>query len=123
MNAIPQVATLSPDRAISAPAGKWTVADIEALYQLPLMDLLFHAQQVHRENFNANEIQRSTLLSVKTALDFEVLILGGNARVAELHASPPSAVRKLLQNDFVSHICFAKKLALLIGAARALRKS
>ena len=40
-----------------------------------------------------------------------------------VHASPPSAVRKLLQNDFVSHICFAKKLALLIGAARALRKS
>jgi biotin synthase len=66
MNAIPQVATLSPDRAISAPAGKWTVADVEALYQLPLMDLLFRAQQVHRENFNANEIQRSTLLSVKT---------------------------------------------------------
>jgi biotin synthase len=30
------------------------------------MDLLFRAQQVHRENFNANEIQRSTLLSVKT---------------------------------------------------------
>ncbi|WP_291988697.1 biotin synthase BioB [Candidatus Accumulibacter sp. ACC007] len=66
MNAIPQAATLSPDRAVSTPAGKWSVADVEALYQLPLMDLLFRAQQVHRENFNANEIQRSTLLSVKT---------------------------------------------------------
>ena len=66
MNAIPQAATLTPDRAPSAPVGKWTVADVEALYQLPLMDLLFRAQQVHRENFNANEIQRSTLLSVKT---------------------------------------------------------
>ncbi|WP_374680703.1 biotin synthase BioB [Accumulibacter sp.] len=66
MNAIPQAATLSPERAVSTPAGKWSVADVEALYQLPLMDLLFRAQQVHRENFNANEIQRSTLLSVKT---------------------------------------------------------
>ena len=37
-----------------------------ALYDLPLMDLLFRAQQVHRAHFNANDIQRSTLLSVKT---------------------------------------------------------
>ena len=37
-----------------------------ALYELPLMDLLFRAQTVHRENFDANAIQRSTLLSVKT---------------------------------------------------------
>ena len=66
MNAIPEAATLTPDRSLSAPAARWTVADVEALYQLPFMDLLFRAQQVHRENFNANEIQRSTLLSVKT---------------------------------------------------------
>ena len=37
-----------------------------ALYELPLLDLLFRAQTVHRENFEANAIQRSTLLSVKT---------------------------------------------------------
>ena len=37
-----------------------------ALYEMPLMDLVFRAQQVHRENFDANAIQRSTLLSVKT---------------------------------------------------------
>lgn len=37
-----------------------------ALYDLPLMDLVFRAQQVHREHFDANSIQRSTLLSVKT---------------------------------------------------------
>lgn len=37
-----------------------------ALYDTPLMDLLFRAQQVHRAHFNANDIQRSTLLSVKT---------------------------------------------------------
>ncbi len=37
-----------------------------ALYELPLLDLLFRAQTVHRENFDANAIQRSTLLSVKT---------------------------------------------------------
>ena len=47
-------------------SSQWTVSKVEALYQLPLMDLLFMAQQVHRENFNPNEIQRSALISIKT---------------------------------------------------------
>ena len=42
------------------------MSEVLALYDLPLMDLLFRAQQVHRAHFNANDIQRSTLLSVKT---------------------------------------------------------
>ena len=66
MNAIPQAVTLTPEISAAARTARWTVAEIEALYQLPLMDLIYRAQQVHRENFNANEIQRSTLLSVKT---------------------------------------------------------
>ncbi len=66
MNAIPQAATLTPDDQAPVRSSRWTVAQVEALYQLPLMDLIFRAQQVHRENFDANEIQRSTLLSVKT---------------------------------------------------------
>lgn len=44
----------------------WTVAAIEALFELPFNDLLFRAQQVHRENFDANAVQLSTLLSIKT---------------------------------------------------------
>ncbi|MBK1681200.1 biotin synthase BioB [Rhodocyclus tenuis] len=43
-----------------------TTAEIEALYELPLMDLLYRAASVHRANFDANEVQRSALLSVKT---------------------------------------------------------
>ena len=39
---------------------------ILALYELPFNDLLFRAQQVHREHFDANAVQRSTLLSIKT---------------------------------------------------------
>ncbi|MDB5867893.1 MAG: biotin synthase [Polaromonas sp.] len=45
---------------------RWEVADVAALYELPFMDLLFRAQQVHRESFDANEVQLSTLLSIKT---------------------------------------------------------
>ncbi|MDQ3028108.1 MAG: biotin synthase BioB, partial [Pseudomonadota bacterium] len=37
-----------------------------ALFDLPFNDLLFHAHTVHRENFDPNRVQRSTLLSIKT---------------------------------------------------------
>jgi len=49
-----------------APAPRWSVAEVEALLNLPFADLLFRAQQVHRENFDANAVQLSTLLSIKT---------------------------------------------------------
>jgi biotin synthase len=44
----------------------WTQAEIEALFALPFNDLIFRAAQVHREHFDANEVQVSTLLSIKT---------------------------------------------------------
>ena len=44
----------------------WTLAEIQALYDLPFNDLMFQAQTVHREYFDPNEIQVSTLLSIKT---------------------------------------------------------
>lgn len=52
--------------ATSSATPVWSVAAIEALFALPFNDLLFRAQQVHRANFDANAIQRSTLLSIKT---------------------------------------------------------
>jgi biotin synthase len=44
----------------------WTLEEARALYALPFNDLLFHAQRVHRANFDPNRVQVSTLLSVKT---------------------------------------------------------
>ncbi len=44
----------------------WTVAEVEAMYAMPFMDLLFQAQTVHRANFPNNQVQVSTLLSIKT---------------------------------------------------------
>ena len=43
----------------------WTRAEISALFELPFNDLLFRAQQVHRENFDPNHVQLSTLLNIK----------------------------------------------------------
>lgn len=45
---------------------QWSVADVQALLDLPFVDLLFRAQQVHREHFDASAVQLSTLLSIKT---------------------------------------------------------
>jgi biotin synthase len=50
----------------SATPQRWSVADVEDLFKLPFADLLFRAQQVHRENFDPNAVQLSTLLSIKT---------------------------------------------------------
>lgn len=44
----------------------WTREEIEALFALPFADLVFEAARVHRENFNPNEVQVATLLSIKT---------------------------------------------------------
>ena len=44
----------------------WCREEIQALFELPFNDLLFRAQQVHRQHFDPNEVQVSTLLSIKT---------------------------------------------------------
>ncbi len=45
---------------------RWSVAEAEALLALPFSDLMFQAQTVHRVHFDPNEVQVSTLLSIKT---------------------------------------------------------
>ena len=44
----------------------WSVEETLALFEKPFMDLLWQAQQVHREHFDANRVQRSALFSIKT---------------------------------------------------------
>ena len=44
----------------------WRVCQLEELFALPFLDLVFRAAQVHREHFNSREIQLSSLLSIKT---------------------------------------------------------
>jgi len=55
---------------VNAPANaansKWSLSSIIDLINLPFNDLLFKAQQIHRTQFNPNEVQLSTLLSIKT---------------------------------------------------------
>ena len=44
----------------------WGLAEVEALFDLPFMDLMYRAQTVHRQHHAANRVQMSTLLSIKT---------------------------------------------------------
>lgn len=44
----------------------WSRAEILALFELPFSDLMFQAQTTHRAYFNPNEVQVSTLCSIKT---------------------------------------------------------
>jgi biotin synthase len=44
----------------------WTTERVEALYHLPLTELLFRAQAVHRQYHDPETVQRCTLLSIKT---------------------------------------------------------
>jgi|EP01107_Rhizomastix_libera_P007710 biotin synthase len=72
MNAVAAAVSATSPAANSASAHAatdkpvWSLEQVQALFDLPFMDLVFRAQQVHRENFDPNAIQRSTLLSVKT---------------------------------------------------------
>ncbi len=55
------------DTPRSAPIrNDWTREEIAALFALPFADLLFRAQSVHRAHFDPNQVQTSTLLSIKT---------------------------------------------------------
>jgi biotin synthase len=54
-------AAISPSTPLA-----WPVDEVAALFDLPFNDLLFRAQQVHREHFDATEVELATLLSIKT---------------------------------------------------------
>ena len=63
---IPLSALRATTGSLPDSGARWCRAEVESLFDLPFMDLLFRAQQVHREHFNASEVQLSTLLSIKT---------------------------------------------------------
>jgi biotin synthase len=48
------------------PTSIWNAEKVAELFELPLMELLFRAQTIHRQHFAPNEVQLATLLSIKT---------------------------------------------------------
>ncbi len=62
----PPVRLTSSQNQTTSPPARHAVDEIEALIGIPFNDLLHRAQTVHRENFDPNRVQLSTLLSIKT---------------------------------------------------------
>lgn len=54
---------------------RWSIEQIQALFDLPFNDLIYQAQSAHRQYHDANTLQLSTLISVKT---------GGVLRIADI---------------------------------------
>ncbi|HSG11185.1 MAG TPA: biotin synthase BioB [Gammaproteobacteria bacterium] len=59
-------ATRLSENAANPVRNDWSRDEVHALFNLPFNDLLFRAHSVHRENFDPNAVQVSTLLSIKT---------------------------------------------------------
>jgi biotin synthase len=53
-------------RSATGSSPRWSIEQVAALFHLPFNDLMYRAQTVHREHFDPNAVQRSTLLSIKT---------------------------------------------------------
>ena len=66
MSAVPQPIQIIRTKTSHPGSRRWSVEAVQALFDLPFNDLLFEAQQKHREHFRPNEVQLSTLLSIKT---------------------------------------------------------
>ncbi|EJD6477024.1 biotin synthase BioB [Providencia rettgeri] len=45
---------------------QWTIKQANELFSMPFFELLFQAQQIHRQHFDPQQVQVSTLLSIKT---------------------------------------------------------
>jgi biotin synthase len=58
--------TLGELTIAAVPKQDWAVAEVARLFALPLNDLLYAAHWVHRQHFDPNTVQVSTLLSIKT---------------------------------------------------------
>ncbi len=108
---MPHASAATPAGQVSPVAPQWTSADIETLFALPFNDLVFRAQQAHRLHFDANAVQRSALLSVKT---------GGCSEDCKYCSQSARAEAKLERESMleVEQVLAAAKTAKAGGATR-----
>lgn len=60
------VAAAAPGVELSAHRNDWTREEIQQIYDTPLLELVFRASAVHRQYWDSRQVQKSTLLSIKT---------------------------------------------------------
>lgn len=57
---------ITPFQTHSSVRHDWQLDEVQSLFEMPFNDLMFKAQSIHREHFDPNEVQVSSLLSIKT---------------------------------------------------------
>jgi biotin synthase len=72
---------------------KYTVPDVRAIHDLPLPDLVFRAQEVHRQHHKPNEVQLCSLLSVNTGVKREKMLSVDEVVTAASRAQAAGATR------------------------------
>ena len=101
--------------AAASTSTAWTVDAVLALFDLPFMDLVYRAAQVHREHFDPNAIQRSTLLSVKTGGCSEDCGYCSQSARYETHVDAKTGPDRMMPLD---EVVAAAKAAKDAGASR-----
>jgi len=66
LEAVIDINEIKKNAALTQAEMRWSVAEIVALFELPFSDLIHRAQTAHRQHFDPNAVQVSTLLSIKT---------------------------------------------------------
>ncbi|MCY4479618.1 MAG: biotin synthase BioB [Rhodospirillales bacterium] len=66
METVEAIGADAPPSAAPMLRHDWSAAEVEALLALPFAELMFRAQSAHRRHFDPNQVQMSTLLSIKT---------------------------------------------------------
>ena len=97
--------------AAPGPRHDWTLAEVEALFDLPFVDLIFRAQTELRRHFDPHDIQLSTLLSIKTGGCPEDCKYCPQSVHHDVGLEPQSL-------DSVEHVMVAARQARAAGATR-----
>ena len=99
------------DVAAPGPRHDWTLAEVEALFDIPFVDLIFRAQRALRRHFDPHDIQLSTLLSIKTGGCPEDCKYCPQSVHAEVGLEPQAL-------ESVEHVVAAAQQAKAAGATR-----
>lgn len=62
---------------------RWTMSQVTELFNKPFLELMFEAQQIHRQHFDPRHVQVSTLLSIKTGACRKTANIARRARVTK----------------------------------------
>ena len=95
----------------------WTRDEVQAIYDMPFMDLVFKAAETHRQFFNAREVQQCTLLSIKTGGCVEDCKYCSQSSRAKTHVKPTPTMKTMEVIELARKAKAAGSTRFCMGAA------